>query len=93
VTLSSWSAPASYSWQNSELGIQEGRDNAEISVRSDVHGPKHHGIKELMQEGGARRRDALAKALSSVGGSLESFYYACSYYDVLPGAGTVGFGL
>lgn len=41
------------------------------------------GIKGLMQEGGTKRRDALAEALSSVGGSLESFYYAFGYYDVL----------
>ena len=34
------------------------------------------GIKGLMQEGGTKRRDALAEALKSVGGSLESFYYA-----------------
>ena len=41
------------------------------------------GVKGLMQEGGTRRRDALTEALKSVGGSLESFYYAFGYYDVL----------
>jgi len=41
------------------------------------------GIKGLMQEGGTRRREALSEALASVGGSLESFYYAFGYYDVL----------
>ena len=41
------------------------------------------GIKGLMQEGGSKRRDALKEALSSVGGTLESFYYAFGYYDVL----------
>ncbi|TLM85982.1 GYD domain-containing protein [Pseudarthrobacter sp. NamE5] len=41
------------------------------------------GIKGLMQEGGTKRREALEKALGSVGGSLESFYYAFGYYDVL----------
>jgi uncharacterized protein with GYD domain len=41
------------------------------------------GIKGLMQEGGTRRRDALTEALKSVGGTLESFYYAFGYYDVL----------
>ena len=41
------------------------------------------GINGLMQEGGTKRRDAFAEALSSVGGSLESFYYAFGYYDVL----------
>ena len=41
------------------------------------------GIKGLMQEGGTARRDALTEALKSVGGTLESFYYAFGYYDVL----------
>lgn len=41
------------------------------------------GIKGLMREGGTRRRDALVKALESVGGSLESFYYAFGDTDVL----------
>jgi uncharacterized protein with GYD domain len=41
------------------------------------------GIKGLMQEGGTKRREALVEALKSVGGTLESFYYAFGYYDVL----------
>lgn len=41
------------------------------------------GIKGLMREGGSRRRDALVDALKSVGGSLESFYYAFGETDVL----------
>lgn len=41
------------------------------------------GIKGLMREGGTKRREALVAALSSVGGTLESFYYAFGYYDVL----------
>ncbi|BAS07692.1 hypothetical protein AHiyo4_11140 [Arthrobacter sp. Hiyo4] len=41
------------------------------------------GIKGLMQEGGTKRREALTEALKSIGGSLESFYYAFGYYDVL----------
>lgn len=41
------------------------------------------GIKGLMEEGGTRRREALTEALRTVGGSLESFYYAFGYYDVL----------
>lgn len=41
------------------------------------------GIKGLMQEGGTARRDALAEAVKSVGGTLDSFYYAFGYYDVL----------
>ena len=42
-----------------------------------------NGIKGLMREGGTRRRDALVEALTSVGGTLECFYYAFGYYDVL----------
>lgn len=41
------------------------------------------GIKGLMHEGGTRRRDALVAALTSVGGSVESFYYAFGETDVL----------
>lgn len=41
------------------------------------------GIKGLMQEGGSKRRDAVIKALDSVGGSLECFYYAFGETDVL----------
>lgn len=41
------------------------------------------GIKGLMREGGTKRRDALVEALKSVGGSLESFYYAFGETDVL----------
>lgn len=41
------------------------------------------GIKGLMQEGGSKRRDAVEKALESVGGSLESIYYAFGETDVL----------
>ena len=41
------------------------------------------GIKGLMREGGTKRRDALTDALKSVGGSLESFYYAFGETDVL----------
>lgn len=41
------------------------------------------GIKGLMREGGTKRRGALADALKSVGGSLESFYYAFGETDVL----------
>ncbi|MET4589751.1 GYD domain-containing protein [Arthrobacter sp. 754] len=41
------------------------------------------GIKGLMQEGGTRRRDAVVEALKSVGGTLDSFYYAFGDIDVL----------
>ena len=34
------------------------------------------GIKGLMREGGSKRRDVVVDALKSVGGSLESFYFA-----------------
>jgi uncharacterized protein with GYD domain len=41
------------------------------------------GIKGLMRDGGTKRRDAVIEALKSVGGSLESFYYAFGETDVL----------
>jgi uncharacterized protein with GYD domain len=41
------------------------------------------GIKGLMQEGGSKRREAVVQALESVGGSLESIYYAFGETDVL----------
>jgi uncharacterized protein with GYD domain len=41
------------------------------------------GIKGLMREGGTKRRDAVVEALKSVGGSVDSFYYAFGDTDVL----------
>jgi uncharacterized protein with GYD domain len=41
------------------------------------------GIKGPMREGGTSRREALVAALESVGGSVESFYYAFGETDVL----------
>jgi uncharacterized protein with GYD domain len=40
------------------------------------------GIKGLLSEGGTRRRDQVAASLASVGGTLESFYYAFGDTDV-----------
>ena len=40
------------------------------------------GVAGLKKEGGTSRRDAVAKALSAVGGSIESFYYAFGDVDV-----------
>ncbi|MDF9750030.1 GYD domain-containing protein [Arthrobacter sp. ES3-54] len=41
------------------------------------------GIKGLMREGGTKRRDAVVEALKSVGGTLDSFYYAFGETDVV----------
>ncbi|WP_241979327.1 GYD domain-containing protein [Cryobacterium sinapicolor] len=41
------------------------------------------GIKGLLREGGTSRREALVAALKSVGGSVESLYYAFGETDVL----------
>jgi len=41
------------------------------------------GIKGLMREGGTKRRDAVVEALKSVGGTLDTFYYAFGDTDVL----------
>jgi uncharacterized protein with GYD domain len=40
------------------------------------------GVKGLMAEGGSKRREAAAAAIKSVGGSLDSFYYAFGKTDV-----------
>jgi uncharacterized protein with GYD domain len=40
------------------------------------------GLKGLIKEGGTRRRAAAEKAVKSVGGSVESFYYAFGDVDV-----------
>jgi uncharacterized protein with GYD domain len=41
------------------------------------------GVDGLLKEGGTKRREAVTKALSAVGGKLESFYYAFGDTDVL----------
>ena len=41
------------------------------------------GIKGLMAEGGTKRRDAAAAAFASVGGTIDSFYYAFGDADVI----------
>jgi uncharacterized protein with GYD domain len=41
------------------------------------------GIKGLLKEGGSSRRDAVEKLLASVGGKVESFYYAFGDTDAL----------
>jgi uncharacterized protein with GYD domain len=40
------------------------------------------GMKGLLKEGGTSRRAAAEKAIKSVGGSLETFYYAFGGTDV-----------
>ncbi len=39
------------------------------------------GVKGLLREGGTSRRAAVEKALASVGGRVESFYYAFGDID------------
>jgi uncharacterized protein with GYD domain len=39
------------------------------------------GYKGLLQEGGALRIEAAKRALGSVGGSLEAFYFSCDEED------------
>src|SRR3954471_12989322 len=39
------------------------------------------GVKGLQREGGSSRRDAVAKAVGSVGGRLEHFYFAFGDHD------------
>jgi uncharacterized protein with GYD domain len=40
------------------------------------------GAKALAKEGGSRRREAVEKAIASVGGRLEAFYFAIGESDV-----------
>jgi uncharacterized protein with GYD domain len=39
------------------------------------------GVKGLLKDGGTSRRDAVDKLLTSVGGKVESFYYAFGNTD------------
>ena len=48
-------------------------------LEADYVGP---GIAGLIREGGSRRRAAVAELFKSMGGSLESFYYAFGEHDV-----------
>ena len=41
------------------------------------------GVKGLMKEGGSKRRDAATDAIESVGGSVDSFYFAFGEADVI----------
>jgi uncharacterized protein with GYD domain len=41
------------------------------------------GLKGLLKEGGTKRRETVAKVIESMGGTLESFYYAFGDYDVV----------
>jgi uncharacterized protein with GYD domain len=41
------------------------------------------GVKGVQTKGGSSRRDAVAQALESVGGSLECFYFAFGDADVV----------
>ena len=41
------------------------------------------GTRGLLQDGGTKRRAAVEKALSEVGGKLEAFYYAFGKYDLV----------
>ncbi len=58
---------------------------------NDDHMPKYlfeakytaDGMKGVMKEGGSKRRDAAEQAIKSVGGKLESLYYAFGDHDVL----------
>ena len=40
------------------------------------------GVKGLLKEGGSSRREAVTKLVASVGGKLESIYYAFGDVDV-----------
>ena len=52
---------------------------AKYLVRANYVGD---GVKGLMSEGGSKRRDAAAASVESVGGTLESMYFAFGDTDV-----------
>jgi uncharacterized protein with GYD domain len=41
------------------------------------------GVKGLLADGGSKRRAVAQKAVESVGGKLEAFYYALGKHDVI----------
>jgi uncharacterized protein with GYD domain len=41
------------------------------------------GLQALLKEGGSKRREAIEKAVKSLGGKLEAFYYVFGDYDVV----------
>ena len=41
------------------------------------------GVKGTMKEGGSARRDAVVKAIESLGGKAEAYYYAFGESDVV----------
>jgi uncharacterized protein with GYD domain len=41
------------------------------------------GLRGLQKEGGSSRREAAARAISSIGGHLESMYYAFGDHDAI----------
>ena len=41
------------------------------------------GLEGLLQEGGSKRREAVEKAVKSLGGTLDAFYYAFGDADVV----------
>jgi uncharacterized protein with GYD domain len=41
------------------------------------------GLKGLLKEGGTARREAVEKAVKGMGGTLEAFYYAFGFADVV----------
>ena len=43
----------------------------------------HEGLKGTMAEGGSARHTAVKKAVTSMGGTLESFYYAFGENDIV----------
>jgi uncharacterized protein with GYD domain len=53
--------------------------HAEVPGRGELHRGRHQGVQSA---GGSSRRDAIAALAESVGGQLESFYFAFGERDV-----------
>ena len=41
------------------------------------------GLKGTLKEGGSKRKEAVKQAVTSLGGTLEAFYYAFGDHDVI----------
>ena len=41
------------------------------------------GLKVLLKEGGSKRKEAVMQAIKSMGGTLETFYFAFGDHDIL----------
>ena len=58
---------------------KKGLEMAKYLIKANYKGD---GVKGLMADGGSKRREAASAAIQSVGGTLDSFYFAFGDTDV-----------